>query len=203
MGFPCPIRWELRAGHTGNTGGFGLPGWCKDAEEGLHPVPGRQHAGLSLCCPPTCLPASTGWSGVWLLLGRKSSFPMTGLLELGGLSRRDGETALEVLGLGCSGELWANLPSFSSDSILMSFLGHSVWQDFLFCGVAVLVTSCAIGSQKAGSEASRDTGVVGRDLDVGGRSLCSCCSLCSLPCRSIPQTRRTGTWRQERLQWAQ
>ena len=51
---------------------------------------------------------------------------------------------MEVLGLGCSGELWANLASFSSsDSVLITFLGHSVWQYFLFCGVAVGDTSYA------------------------------------------------------------
>lgn len=81
---------------------------------------------------------------------------MVGLLGLVGSSECGGETALEVLGLGCSGELWANLASFSSsDSILINFLGPSVWQDFfLFCSVSVLETSCAVGwgSHRAGQE---------------------------------------------------
>lgn len=76
----------------------------------------------------------------WLLSGQKSSFPLVGLLGLRGPSRWGGETALEVLGLGCSGEFRA-LSSSTSDSILMTFLGASVWQDFLFCGVAVLELS--------------------------------------------------------------
>lgn len=85
--------------------------------------------------------ASPGSPVEWLLLGRKTSFPMMGLSGLEGPSR-GGETALEVLGLGCSGELWANRVSrSSSDSILMAFLGHSVWQDFLFWGVTLLQTS--------------------------------------------------------------
>lgn len=84
---------------------------------------------------------------------------MMGRLGLGGPSRWGGETALEVLGLGCSGELRANLDSSpSSDSILMTFRGHSVWQAFLFCGVAVLVTSCVVGCHRAGSGASRAPG---------------------------------------------
>lgn len=46
--------------------------------------------------------------------------------------------AFEVLGLGCSGELVANLFSFSSeDSLLMSFLEQSSWLHFLFMGVTV------------------------------------------------------------------
>jgi len=77
-----------------------------------------------------------------LLLGRKTSPPKMGLSGLEGPSRWGGETALEVLGLGCSGELRANRVSLSSShSILMAFLGHSVWQDFLFWGRTVLQTS--------------------------------------------------------------
>lgn len=87
-------------------------------------------------------PASSESPVVWLLLSSKTSFPTVGVLGLVGSSRWGGETALEVLGLGCSGELWANLASFSaSDSILITFLGLSVWQDFLFCDVAVLENS--------------------------------------------------------------
>lgn len=41
--------------------------------------------------------------------------------------------ALKVLGQDCSGELVANLSSFSSvDSILMIFLEQSSWEHFLF-----------------------------------------------------------------------
>lgn len=109
---------------------------------------------------------------MWLLLSSKTSFPTVGVLGLVGSSRWGGETALEVLGLGCSGELWANLASFSaSDSILITFLGLSVWQDFLFCDVAVLENSCAVGSYRARSGCSRGPGVVGRDPDPGGRGL--------------------------------
>ena len=113
---------------------------------------------------------------------------MMGLLGLGGPSRWGGETALEVLGLGCSGELQANLDSSpSSDSILTAFRGHSVWQAFLFCGVAVLVPSCAVGCHRAGSGASRGLGqwaetqtcVVG--ICSPPHALCSCCPLCYLP----------------------
>lgn len=101
---------------------------------------------------------------------------MTGVLGLGDLSRWGGETALEVLGLGCSGELRANLDSFSSsDSILMTFLGHSVWQDFLFCGVAVLETSCAAGSHRVGSGASHWGS--GQRPNLGGRNMCPPCPL--------------------------
>lgn len=50
----------------------------------------------------------------------------------------EGEMALEVLGLGCSGELVDNLSLFSSvDSILMIFLQQSMWQHFLFMGLTV------------------------------------------------------------------
>lgn len=106
---------------------------------------------------PTSLPASPASPGTWLLLGRRTtSFPMMGLSGLEGPSKWGGETALEVLGLGCSGELEVNLASFSSsDSNLMTFLEHWVWQDFLFWGVVVLETSCAVGSHKARSGASR------------------------------------------------
>lgn len=46
--------------------------------------------------------------------------------------------ALEVLGLGCSGELVLNLSSFSSvDSTLMIFPEQFLWQHFLFLGVTV------------------------------------------------------------------
>ena len=75
-------------------------------------------------------------------MSSNSSFPVVWLSGVS--SGAGGETALEVLGLGCSGELWANLASFSSsDSVLITFLGHSVWQYFLFCGVAVGDTSYA------------------------------------------------------------
>lgn len=48
-------------------------------------------------------------------------------------SRWGGEVALKVLGQDCSGELVANLSSFSSvDSILMIFLEQSSWEHFLF-----------------------------------------------------------------------
>lgn len=79
----------------------------------------------------------------WLLLSSNFSFPDVWLSGLWGPFRGSGETALEVLGLGCSVELRDNLASFSSlDSILIIFLWHSVWQDFLlFCGVAVLEAS--------------------------------------------------------------
>lgn len=97
---------------------------------------------------------------------------MMGLSGLQGPSRWGGETALEVLGLGCSGELRASRVSFSSsDSILIAFLGHSVWQDFLFWGVTGLQTSYAVGSHKAGLAAFRGAGVVGRDVNLGGRDL--------------------------------
>lgn len=100
---------------------------------------------------PTSLPASPVPLATWLLLGGKTSLPMTGLLGLGGPSRWGGETALEVLGLGCSGELRANLASFpSSDSILMTFLGHWVWMHFLFWAVVVLETSCTEGVTEPG-----------------------------------------------------
>lgn len=123
---------------------------------------------------------------------------MVGLSGLGRPSRWGGETALEVLGLGCSGDLWANLASFSSsDSILMAFLGPSVWQDFLFCGMTVSETSCVVGSYRARSRASRGPGVVGRGPDLGGRGLryphlppLLLLPLCSLPCRSCLSPRR-------------
>jgi hypothetical protein len=108
---------------------------------------------------PASLPDSLASLVTWLLLGGKTSFSMMGLSGLGGPSRWGGETALEVLGLGCSGELEANLTSFSSsDSILMIFLEHWVWQDFLFWGVIVLETSCAVGSHRARSSTSRISG---------------------------------------------
>lgn len=111
---------------------------------------------------------------MWLLLSSEISFPTVGVSGLVGSSGWGGETALEVLGLGCSGELWANLASFSSsDSILIIFLGPSVWQAFLFCDVAVLENSWAVGGYRARSRASRAPGVVGRDPDLGGR-VCGC-----------------------------
>lgn len=74
----------------------------------------------------------------WLLVGRGVSFSRMGLSGLDGPSRWGGEMALEVLGLGCSGELEINLFSSSSvDSILMIFLWQSLWQHFLFMGVIV------------------------------------------------------------------
>lgn len=111
----------------------------------------------------TSLPASPESPISWLLLSSNSSFPAVWLSGLWDPSRGSGETSLEVLGLGCSGELRDNLASFSSsDSILITFLRHSVWQDFLlFCGVAVLETSCAVGNHSARSGASRGPKVSG------------------------------------------
>ena len=62
-----------------------------------------------------------------------------GLPGLEDPSRWGGETALEVLGLGCSGELLVNLSSSSSvDSILIIFLEQSLWQQhFLFLEMTV------------------------------------------------------------------
>lgn len=72
-----------------------------------------------------------------LLVSRRVS-SRTGLSVSEGPSRWRGETALEVLGLGCSGEPVLNLSSSSSvDSILMIFLEQLVWQHFLFLGVTV------------------------------------------------------------------
>lgn len=175
----------------GDAVGFGLPGRGEGAEERSRPAPGRQHAGLSLCCPPTSLPASPGSPAAWLLLGRKTSLPTMGLSGLEGPSRWGGETALEVLGLGCSGELRANRISLSSsDSILMAFLEHSVWQDFLFWGVTVLQTSYAVGSHRAGLAAFRGAGGVGRDTDLDGRGLWPS-PFALLPCRSCLSPHRT------------
>lgn len=71
-------------------------------------------------------------------MGRRVSFSGMVLSGLDGPSRWGGEVALEVLGLGCSGELVADLSSFSSvDSILMIFLEQSWWQHFLFMGLTV------------------------------------------------------------------
>lgn len=139
--------------------GTELPGRGEDVEEGSPPTPGGELARHSHFCPAISLPASPASPAAWLLLGRKSSLPTVGPLGLEGPSRWGGETALEVLGLGCSGELRANRISLSSsDSILMAFLGHSVWQDFLFWGGTVLQTSYAVGSQRARLAALRGAG---------------------------------------------
>lgn len=183
LGFPVTFWWQLRAGHAGNVVSFGLPGWGQDAEEGIPPGPQRTACRPQPLLPPTSLPASPGLLPVtWLLSGQKSSFPLVGLLGLRGPSRWGGETALEVLGLGCSGEFRA-LSSSTSDSILMTFLGASVWQDFLFCGVAVLELSCTEGSHRQGQEplgqwAETQTWV------AGTCALCSCWSPYFLPWRS-------------------
>lgn len=73
-----------------------------------------------------------------LVVGRRVSVSR---MEVSGLevpSRWGGEAALEVLGLGCSGELVANPSSFPAvDSILMIFLEQSLWLHFLFMAGSV------------------------------------------------------------------
>lgn len=129
-----PFLWWARVGPTRGSCGCGLPGGQSTQGALLYP-----------CHPTLTLPASVA---TWVLLSCKASFPMVGLSGWAGLSRCGGDTALEVLGLGCSLGLGAKGNSVSSsDSNLMIFREHCVWQDFLLVGEAALET-CMVRSHR-------------------------------------------------------